>query len=320
MSQTVGDAGALIGLPHDELRDRALFGGGPGGDDHAQPPAGAQHDRAADARRGGGRGRPGGARRRGEGDRASAARDGRSAPATTSAAASSTGASARDRRRAGIRARTSWSRPRRELSPTQKLMSVWRSPEAGDRPGPRLVRRRRQRLRAVRRPRRGQRGRGDRHALQPHVGRVPVGHVDLPARAGPRQGARADRPAAQRPRGRGRRADQPGRAFAELEADRRGAGRRPRPHPGLPARRDEARRQPRLREHGPRLHADAGADPRRAHAQHARRAGVHRAAPRPRACARWSPSATGRSATTARRRRELRPDPRTSSSRRLRRR
>ena len=70
--------------------------------------------------------------------------------------------------------------------------------QAGDRAGPRLVRRRRQRLRAVLRPRGRQRGRGDRHALQPHVGRVPVGHVALPARAGPREVARADRAAADR--------------------------------------------------------------------------------------------------------------------------
>ncbi len=77
--------------------------------------------------------------------------------------------------------------------------------EAGDRPGPRLVRRGRQRLRALRRPGDRQRGRPHRHALLADVGRLPVGHVDLPARPDQGEGARADRKAAVgRRSGRGR--------------------------------------------------------------------------------------------------------------------
>ena len=44
-----------------------------------------------------------------------------------------------------------------ELAPTQKFMSMWRSSQAGHRAGARMVRRRRQRHRAVRRPRRSRR-------------------------------------------------------------------------------------------------------------------------------------------------------------------
>ncbi len=46
--------------------------------------------------------------------------------------------------------------------------------------------------------------------------------------------------------------------------------------PALPARRDEADRQPGLREHGTGLHPAARPDPRRAHAQHARGPSLHR--------------------------------------------
>ena len=70
--------------------------------------------------------------------------------------------------------------------------------------------------------------------------------------------------------------------------------------PGLPARRDEAGRQPRLREHGPRLDPDPGPDPRRADAQHARREALHRARRARGASPPPSPSATAPSATTAR--------------------
>ena len=60
--------------------------------------------------------------------------------------------------------------------------------------------------------------------------------------------------------------------FERLE--RRSPSRRARARgdPGLAAGGDEADRQPGLREHGPCLHADARADPRRPDAQHARRA------------------------------------------------
>ena len=61
-------------------------------------------------------------------------------------------------------------------------------------------------------------------------------------------------------------------ALEARSARRRRSWRRSR----LAARRDEARRQPGLREHGPRLHADARPDPRRADAQHPRRQAFHR--------------------------------------------
>ena len=65
--------------------------------------------------------------------------------------------------------------------------------------------------------------------------------------------------------------------FAELEETVAALAARARADPLVAARRDEARGQPRLREHGHRLHAGARPDPRRADAQHARRARVHQA-------------------------------------------
>ena len=53
--------------------------------------------------------------------------------------------------------------------------------QAGDRAGARLVCGRGQRLRAVRRHRDRQRGRRDRHAVQPDVGCLPDRHVAVPA-------------------------------------------------------------------------------------------------------------------------------------------
>ena len=86
-----------------------------------------------------------------------------------------------------------------QLAPTQKFMSVWRCPKpviaqvhgwcvGGG-----------QRFRPVRGSGHRQRGRGDRDALQPDVGRLPVRDVDLSARARQGQGARVDGPAAHRP-------------------------------------------------------------------------------------------------------------------------
>ena len=66
-----------------------------------------------------------------------------------------------------------------------KFMSLWRTPEAGDRAGARLVRRRRQRDGALRRHRDHERGRADRHAVLADVGLPPRGHVGGPARASP---------------------------------------------------------------------------------------------------------------------------------------
>ena len=177
------------------LRDDPLRHRRAGRDHHAEPARAAEHDRAADARRGRGGRRARHPRRRGQGDRAARRRPGVLRAATTSAAASSTG--------------TTRSRPTArwdpgkdfafattpQVSPTQKLMSVWRCTEAGDRPGPRLVRRRRQRLRALRRPRGRKRGRGIGTPYSRMWGAY-FGHVDLPAR--PRKGEvpRAHRQAA----------------------------------------------------------------------------------------------------------------------------
>ena len=65
--------------------------------------------------------------------------------------------------------------------------------------------------------------------------------------------------------------------FAELEARVAGLACRARGDPVVPARGDEADRQPGLREHGPRLDPDARPDPRRADAEHPGSAGVDRA-------------------------------------------
>ncbi len=87
--------------------------------------------------------------------------------------------------------------------------------------------------------------------------------------------------------------------FAELEATVARAGARAGEHPRLAAGRDEADRQPGLREHGPARHPDARPDARRADAQHPRGARVHRAGVLARASARSPRPATSRSATTA---------------------
>ncbi len=72
----------------------------------------------------------------------------------------------------------------RETGPHQKFMAIWRAIQTGDRPGARLVCRRGQRLRAVRRHRDRQRRRRDRHPVQPDVGRVPDRDVAVPAEPG----------------------------------------------------------------------------------------------------------------------------------------
>ena len=211
-----------------------------------------------------------------------------------------------DRRRAGTPARTSRWRPRRPRAGAQVHEPVALA-EARDRPGPRLVRRRRQRHGAVRRPRDRQRGRPHRHLLLAHVGLLPDRHVALPARPHEGQGIRADGPAAVgRRSGRGR-ADQPRGAVRRARGRGRRRGRAARRDPALAADRDEADRQPGLREHGPGLDADARADPRRADAQHARGGRRSSSSPSARASAPRSAAATGRSATTARRRRASSP-------------
>ena len=93
-------------------------------------------------------------RRRGQGDRRCAAPAGRSARGYDFGGGFKHWGDALRPTASGTRARTSSMATAPQLSPTQKLMSVWRSPQARDRAGPRLVRRRRQRLRALRRPRR----------------------------------------------------------------------------------------------------------------------------------------------------------------------
>ena len=95
--------------------------------------------------------------------------------------------------------------------------------------------------------------------------------------------------------------------FERLEQARQRARGGARADPRVAAGGDEAGRQPRLREDGARVDPDARADPRRVDAQHARRARLHRAPPSTRACARSWNGATGRSATTARRRRSYAP-------------
>ena len=186
--------------------------------------------------------------------------------------------------------------------------------EAGHRPGPRVLRRRRERLRALRGPRRRQRGRGHRHALQPDVGRLPLRDVDLPARPRAREVPRPDGAAPERAPGGRRRARQRGGPVRAPRGARGRARRRPGGDPELAARRDEARGQPRLRGHGPGLDPDARPDPRRPHAEHARTRSSS-SAPRPsRASAPWSSAATARSATTARRPRSCAPTRATSSS------
>ena len=97
--------------------------------------------------------------------------------------------------------------------------------KAGDRAGPRLVRRGWQRHGALRRSRDRLRGCSDRHALLADVGVLPHRHVDLPARPDTREGVRADRQAAVGPRGGRGRPDQRGGAV------RRGWSRRSAPPP-----------------------------------------------------------------------------------------
>ena len=212
-----------------DLRDDPLRRRRPGRDDHAQPAGAAQHDRAADARRGRGRGRRGRSRDRdGEGDRAA-----RGGPLVLRRL--------RLRRRLqGLgRARSpptgEWDPGKDfafatapQLAPTQKLMSVWRAPKpviaqvhgwcVGGGSDFALCADLVDRLR----------GRADRHALLAHVGRVPVGHVDLPARPHAHEVPRADRPAAVGARGRRRRADQRGGPVRGARGDGGGARRRAR--------------------------------------------------------------------------------------------
>ena len=164
-----------------------------------------------------------------------------------------------------------------------------------------------------------QRGRAHRHAVRAHVGRLPDRHVDLPARPDAREGARAERPAAVG-RARRPRSGLINRAvpFERLEARGARRGGAAGAAAAVPARGDEAGRQPGVREHGPRLHADARPDPRRADAQHAGRAALHRAGRAGGRAGGRRASATGRSATTARRRRTSSPTPQTSSKSRSR--
>ena len=79
--------------------------------------------------------------------------------------------------------------------------------------------------------------------------------------------------------------------------------------PAVAAVRDEADREPGLREHGPGGDADARPHPRRPDAQHAGGEAVHRDRRASKACARPWRGATARSATTARRRKDEQPDP-----------
>ena len=192
-----------------------------GRDDHAESTGAAQHDRAADARRARGAVASGGRRRAGQGDRAARRRAARSAPASTSATAFTTGTRRSRPTERGIRARTSSWRPP-SARPGAEVHEPVALAEAGDRAGPRLVRRRRQRHGAVRRPRDRQRGRANRHPVLAHVGLLPDRHVAVPARADESEGVRAHGQAAVGPRGGRRRADQRGRAVRRA----RGRGRR----------------------------------------------------------------------------------------------
>ena len=70
-------------------------------------------------------------------------------------------------------------------------MALWRSPEARDHPGPRLLRRRRDRLRAVLGPHRLRRGLPDRLPAGAGLGLADDGDVDVPRRARALQAAAA---------------------------------------------------------------------------------------------------------------------------------
>ena len=125
-------------------------------------------------------------------------------------------------------------------------------PEAGDRTGTRLVRGRRIGPRAVCRSRDRLGGRADRHALRARMGLLFVRSVDLPPRPHEGQGARTDGKAPVGQGSRRGRADQPRRAVRRARGHRARAGRGSGAAPAPPARRDEADRQPGVRQHGPR--------------------------------------------------------------------
>ena len=140
--------------------------------------------------------------------------------------------------------------------PVPKFMSIWRVAEAGDRAGPRLVRGRRQRHGALRRPRDRLRGRADRHALLAHVGRYLTGMwIYRLGLTEVKEFALTGRPLS------GAEAAESGLINRRCRSSARGrgarGGRAPGEGPRLPAGGDEARGQPGLREHGPRLDPDA---------------------------------------------------------------
>ena len=184
-----------------------------------------------------------------------------------------------DRRRVGSRQGLRRSRPRRSSAPTQKFMSVWRAPKP-----------------VIAQVHGWCVGGGSDFALCADLviasedARIGTPYSRMWGaylsgmwiyRLGPDEGegARADRPAAVRARGRRGRAHQRGgavRASSRRRSRERGRAARARSRSSQLAAM-KLDRQPGLREHGPRLDPDARPDPRRADAQHARRAAVHRA-------------------------------------------
>ena len=203
----------------------------------------------------------------------------------------------------------------RTTSPHQKFLAIWRGVQTRHRAGARLVRRWRQRLRPCGRHRHRQRRRRDRHAIRSHVGHLPVGYVVVPPEFREGEVAFADRRTIDRKGSRRNRTHQRVGPVRQARGARQGGRGQAREHPAVPIAGAEAHRQPGLREHGPGLHPDARRHPRRADAQHSRRA-ANSSTPQPsRACAPRSSAATGRGATTARPRRSADRIRHTSSSR-----
>ena len=128
------------GPPHEPVRDHPLRRRGPDRDDHPQPPRPAQHDRPADARRGRGGRRPGGRRPRRQGDRAARRRPLVLRGLRLRRRLQGLGRADHERRRVGpgqgLRVRDG-AADRADAEAHERLALS----EAGDRAGPRMVRR-----------------------------------------------------------------------------------------------------------------------------------------------------------------------------------
>ena len=260
---------------HAQVRDAALQDRAARRDHHPEPTRAPQHDRAADARRDRDCHRPCRTRLLDQGDRASRRRPlvlgwlrlRRRLPAL--------GRCDEHRRplgsRQGLRAHNG---ARHQSQP--EVHGDLAGLQTRHRSDPRLVRRRRKRLRAVRRHHHRQRRRRHRHAVRPHVGRLPHRHVAVPPEPGEGEMAFADRRAADRKGSRRSRTHQRVRAVRAPRSESQRDRGQARQDPGVPAAGPEAHRQPGLREHGPLFDPDARKHPRRVDAQHPRRPFLHR--------------------------------------------